>query len=122
MTSQAITEALLWIFTRTVHTHGSFDKLWTKLYLILHGIYNLLGIQHLKMAPCCSQSEGLLEWFHHTFLQMVQKRVESQTDRDLYLPLFLSPVKKPHCLRPDSSHLSYSSTHTPMNLDVVRQQ
>ena len=86
MTSQAVAEALLLIFARlSVPTDQGSNFVST----FMSEVYKFLGIKHLKTAPYRPQSNGSLERFHHTLLQMVRKTAASKTEWDQYLPLFL---------------------------------
>ena len=68
-----------------------------------------LGILHSKTAPYRPQSNGAVERFHHTLMQMVRKSVADHRDWDEHLQyLLLLAVKLPALLQA-SCHLSYFS-------------
>ena len=89
-TSKAVAEARLKIMPRlSVPNEILTDHGPNFVSYFMAEVYKFLGIRHLKTAPYRPQSNGCLQHFHHTLMQMVRKIVEKQMDWDPYLPLFL---------------------------------
>ena len=48
--------------------------------------FKFLGIQHSKTVPYRPQSNGAVERFHHSLMQMLRKTLENNRDWDELLP------------------------------------
>ena len=57
--------------------------------LITTSIFKALGIDHVKTSPYHPQTNGVLECFHYTLMQMVRKCSDLQNDWDENIHLFL---------------------------------
>ena len=123
-TSKAIAEAVLQIFCRlSIPEEILTDRGPNFVSTFMKEVYHFLGIQHLKTAPYRPQTNGCLERYHHSLMQMVRKSIADQKDWDVYLPYLLFA-----CREVPSSSTGYSpfellygkEVHGP--LDVLRQQ
>ena len=89
----------------------------------MRDVYKFLGIDHIKTAPYRPQSNGCLERFHHTLLQMMRKSEADKKDWDVYLPKILFA-----CREAPSSVTGFSpfdlllGKHVRGPLDIIREQ
>ena len=84
-TSKAIAEAVLQIFCRlSIPEEILTDRGPNFVSTFMKEVYHFLGIQHLKTAPYRPQTNGCLERYHHSLMQMVRKSIADQKDWDVY--------------------------------------
>ena len=103
-TSKAIAEAVLQIFCRlSIPEEILTDRGPNFMSTFIKEVYHFLGIQHLKTAPYRPQTNGCLERYHHSLMQMVRKGIADQKDWDVYLPYLLFS-----CREVPSSSTGYS--------------
>ena len=123
-TSKEVAEALLRIFSHlSIPLEILTDRGTNFVSGFMKEVYNFLGIRHVKTSPYRPQSNGNLERFHNTLMQMVRKSLTNKRDWDVYLPYFLFA-----CREAPSSVTGYSpfellyGRHAHRPLDILRQQ
>ncbi len=123
-TSKAVATVILEIFCRlSIPDEILTDRGSNFVSTFMREVYHFLGIKHLKTSPYRPQTNGCLEKYHHTLMQMVRKSVTDKKDWDLYLPYLLFA-----CRETPSSATGYSPFHLLYGkhvhgpLDVLRNQ
>ena len=105
-TSAAIADALTHIFShRSLPLEVLTDNGTNFVSLFIEHVFKVMGIKHIKTFPYCPQTNGVLERFHHTLMQMVQKCTELQEDWDENLHIFVLPAEKHILLQLDTPRL-----------------
>ena len=90
---------------------------------VMKETFKFLGILHSKTAPYRPQSNGAVERFHHTLMQMVRKSVADHRDWDEYLQYLLFACREAPCSSTGFSPFELlfgREVHGP--LDILRQQ
>lgn len=97
-TAKVVAAALLSIMTRlSVPLEILSDRGSNFLSSVMKETLAFLGIAHSKTAPYRPQSNGTVERFHHTLVQMIRKSVADKRDWDDYLPFFLFACREAPC-------------------------
>lgn len=97
-TAKVVAEQLLNIMSRlSVPLEILSDRGSNFLSSVMKEAFSFLGIRHSKTAPYRPQSNGAVERFHHTLLQMIRKTVQDHKDWDVYLPYFLFACREAPC-------------------------
>ena len=80
-TSAATADALTHIFShRSLPLEVLTDNGTNFVSWFMEHVFKVMGIKHIKTSPYCPQTNGVLERFHHTLMQMVRKCTELQED------------------------------------------
>ena len=106
-TADVIAKALLNIMSRlSVPLEILSDRGSNFLSSVMKETFKFLGILHSKTAPYRPQSNGAVERFHHTLMQMVRKSVADHRDWDEHLQYLLFACREAPCSSTGSHHLS----------------
>ena len=90
---------------------------------VMKEAFSFLGIQHSKTAPYRLQSNGAVERFHHTILQMIRKTVADHREWDDYLPYFLFACREAPCSSTNFSPFELLfGKHVHGPLDILSRQ
>ncbi len=85
--------------------------------------FKFLGIQHSKTAPYRPQSNGAVERFHHSLMQMLRKMLENNRDWDELLPTLLFACREVPCQTTGfSSFQLIFGQHVHGPLDILARQ
>ena len=88
-TSKEVANALLHIFSRlSVPLEILMDRGANFILDFMKEVCKFMGIRHIKTAPYHPQSNGCLEHFHHSLMQMLRKCKDEDIDWDTELSLF----------------------------------
>ena len=85
-------------------------------------VFSFLGVHHSKIAPYRPQSNGAVERFHHTLLQMVRRCTQNHRQWDELLPYLLFACRETPCSTTGfASFELIFGRHVHGPLDILRQ-
>ena len=97
-TSRVVADALLTIMSRlSVPSEILSDRGSNFLSSVMRDAFDFLGIHHSKTAPYRPQSNGAVERFHQTLMQMVRRFDSDQRNWDDCLPYLLFACREAPC-------------------------
>ena len=97
-TVKVVAEKLLYIMSSlSVPLEILSDRGTNFISTVMKEAFSFLDIQHSKTAPYRPQSNGAVERFEHTLLQMIRKTVAIYHEWDDYLPYFLFACREAPC-------------------------